>query len=932
MTEWLKNICSIPFSYSLNKVNMIAVTAITMIFNMYGKHLFKIDTDKIIKNNQCIDDKDFFYLYPLYFKEIEHNIGQNVIKIVEGNINDVIISVPWKAMLSEPSNITISNINITLLIVKKDISNESFFSENSNPYLTYNGNNICDDKQDLTNIYKEITEIISQYFNNINFNINQLTITILHHFQIIFFDINFNDNVLRIDKILIKMNDSIMLEIKQLLFQSITNMININEIIIDFTIIEHIPYYYATESHDNRGINNISINTLKINNVHKENNLTVNDILISFDLTAIIVKNIKYLSIENILYFHNIVDDRLVSDFQVKSDIRSNPASGDFFIIDLKTKNCVMKKNINFEIRNIDELSSWIKSFIHGINKLNTRFIMINEDSTDINELIVTNLVASIICNGDIFELFIKNIKIGKEIIILDAKIIHDDISGVFNNIIINDDIKFGELLLCSKKKSQEFELDSKIIKIVKKDHHLNIFFDKTVATNFKNIIDTVTFMIDKFSPKDKASTIDLSTIELSTTINLSSTSYSYKPYVVNIFVERSDVLFTYDEKKFGVHIHKGEFDITNKSATNLVIDLFMDKKLISKLDVSYFSTSKILINSLNLFLDPMIFHQIYPLLQIIIKDMINDSEPEIILEKAQNEMSKSVLFNNINDLKKTLNKEIGIIINKHNYLNCNMKLLIESFHNLHSFLIDDYGGELHDHNFELIIKTAQICLFDKSFNEINKKNAFICWIMNDIEFSIQNQNATTKLFLFKIKNGALIDVNCTDPEWKYFVKFSNSNMIIAEITLCGNLLRATVNIQTLSVNIREETLTKFIAFLSVLDNGISKKTDSIDVEYFNISAINILVNYCPLVTNNIGIKKNLLSLKNYQMRLSPQIITETTKTSELIKIIEEQWKKDINFENIIQFVPNIKLFKPIIMPIMQFVQFVSKYLKIFTT
>ena len=85
---------------------------ISIFFNLYGKRLLKIDDDKIIKKNECKDDKDIFYFYPLTIKQIEQNVGLNLITILSGTINDLILSVPWKAILTDPTLIEIDNIKL----------------------------------------------------------------------------------------------------------------------------------------------------------------------------------------------------------------------------------------------------------------------------------------------------------------------------------------------------------------------------------------------------------------------------------------------------------------------------------------------------------------------------------------------------------------------------------------------------------------------------------------------------------------------------------------------------------------------------------------------------------------------------------------------------------------------------------------------------
>src|SRR5271154_3897222 len=178
MTDWLKQICRSPFKYGMESLNFVIVKAITVIFNMYGKRLLKLDDDKIIKANEFINNRNVFHMYPINFKDIDQDIGLNILKITQGTINNLVISVPWKAMLSESTLVNITDINVTLAILKNTDTIYLSAISQTNSYLD--------------------TEI-----NKIDFDIDLMTIVLDNHFRIVIHDCKYYESNISIGKIII---------------------------------------------------------------------------------------------------------------------------------------------------------------------------------------------------------------------------------------------------------------------------------------------------------------------------------------------------------------------------------------------------------------------------------------------------------------------------------------------------------------------------------------------------------------------------------------------------------------------------------------------------------------------------------------------------------------------------------------------------------
>ena len=998
MVEWFKNICLSPFLFGLDKANIIAVKAITLIFNLYGKHLLKMDIDQIIKDNKCIENRNIFYLYPLSLKEIEQNIGFNIIKLEKGIINDLVISVPWKAILSETTHITIPTIELVLsLIQNKNIA--THLSESMNTYFAAN-KSIYMTNQDLFMAYKEIKSILLQYFNKIEFDINFLKITLLNHFKITIHNIFFNDNLVQINKILIYDNDLILVEINKITFNINTNDLVIRELSIDSQIAEYIPCFYMYESTDNAKIN-ISIEILKIDNILQEHQLLVKGLTVYIDSKTISIKKMVELRINELLLIHTSGND---ADDDADDDTDDN-----ILVYTVENKNCTLSQNFNIKVANISILARWFKNFTNIVINISNKYIVIGPDDLELSKtdsdkhlpVLINNISTTIVYDDDIFDLHIKTICISARVGMIDmidiidikeVKVVYNNAIGMFDNIIIDEknDIVLTNSVIKSLLETNQFYFSSKETHILKTINTLDIFFNNANVKNIIEVINFITIIVDIFVAKpilsqdiytlsDSIFNNEKHNITLSSTIaDFASMLHSIDKeiidkeivesnnfFMVKLHIKNSNIFAVYEERYFDIRIKTAYISVNTKEATDVVADIFMDTCLILKLKSEYISPDSLLIKSLCLFLDPEIFDQLNYLFGTLSPELVDESEPEYEispdgLQQLREVLAKSIISHSMKDLEKKINRETQNIIqenynNNNNNIrtNSNAKFLAKSIMDFRSILIENYRGEekeSSESNFKIDIETLRINLFDeliprKKTNE-KQKPSFLCCVIKNVFFrkfiedigkkdddamihvfekKIYSKPKTRTKYILKMKTGAIIDTMCHDPEWKYFVKFSDTDMMNVEVLQHGNILRTIINIQTLKMNIREETLLRFLAFLST-SYHIPKTSNTMYIEYFNISAINILVNYYPMIIDKFGTDTNILSLKNYKMRLSSQIITYIKSLDELIDIIGKQWKADVSPNNILQFIPNIRLFQPITTPIMQLIQLTTKY------
>ena len=955
MAEWLKNICLSPFKYGLNKINFVAVNAISMIFNLYGKRLFKMEDDKIIKENECKEERDIFYLYPLHLKQIEQDAGLNLIKIESGVINDLVISVPWQAILSEPTLITISNIELIMSFTQNTNSIYLCSLENTNSYFLTSKNNIKEN-QDLMNAYHEINSLLLQYFNKINLQIETIEIVLLDHFKITIDNMTYSNDVVSIDRILLQSlaeEKNKIISLEKIVYNKLTFDLSIGEIFIDPCFVEYLPEYYTDDSKSDLIIN-VTVDVLRMEN------MCVKNLEFRIAPNEITIKQILYASVENILLF--------------KENIESD--NNNLIVFDAINNICTFGKPINIKFSDITDVIQWIKQINKIIDCITKKIIVISLDDSQIKQplLCIQNITANIVYGDDIFGVRLNRIHIGEKNKLLGVKIVYEDTNAIIDEIVFNEEN--GVTMINTDVKSKEFHIFSVSVTISKQDSGLNIYFDKTDAINLTEIINFVTAMIDKFTLKKKES-VQKSICEI-------RQEEKKKSYLVSLHISNSKIFVKYEETNFDIIIKKSNICITTKEASDIMADILMNGYLVARLQSKYIFSDSINVDVLQFFIDPEIFDQLNylcgtltpepiqyePVVEItpeglkqlhdaLARSMISGTVDELekslnettktIIETCQNPKSNGKIFNG-----KIFNGKIfnGKIFNDKIFNAPQINILATSFANLRMVLIDDYIEEKEPEGLQLkmIIKSFHCYFFNKLvlYNEqVKSESAFLCAILKDIEFKkikekykepnkplisifesskLLKPNTMDKYSLL-IKTGGIIDTRCNNPEWKYFTKFSRDSMLDATIIMHGDALRISINLASITANIREETLLRLLAFFS--NSHHAPKNNSLSyIEYFNINGIDIILNYYPLILEQIGMGPAVFTLKDFKLCLSPQMISHTEGFDKLMNIIGNKWKDDINPDNIIQFIPNIKIIQPYAVPVINFFQLTTRYFR----
>lgn len=960
MTEWLKNICFSPFKYGLNGINIVAMNAVSVIFNLCGKRLFKIDSDKIIRSNEYKDDRDIFYMYPLNFQQMEQDLGLNIIKLESGVVNNLIISVPWKELLSKPTLITIDNIELIISFTQNQNSIYINSLENTNSYF-FNSKNRIGENQDLMNAYKEIKSLLTQYFDKINLDIKTIDITIIDYFKIRLTGINYSNGIININSLNIHTNskdtDTMqeLVSVENIVFNMGNNNLFIDKVIVNPVIVDYCPQYY-TDNSKNDFMCNININFFQLDR------MMIYGLSIYITNNDIIIKNISRATVDNILL--------LVTD--------NDELNNDFIMYNVSNNICLFGKKINLKISSFFDVSQWLNHTKTFINNMTNKVIIVETlEKSQIDELSrnqsmqINNISSNIVYGEDLFFLCIEKIVCDDNIQAFDIKFVYNDILGRISHF---THYKNGmNLLFDSDIKSNNFHLNSKKTKISKNDNCIDIYLNYANASNITEIINFVTKTIEKITtnrePVENIDKLDLSMsiTDLSTAIECCNEKK--KPLSINLNLSNTNLTIAHEKNIFNFIIMNVSISITDRNAKKVEVDILLNNYLIARLRSEYISESKILLDSLYVYIDPEIFDQINYIFGTLTPESQIDEYPAEIsaegLKQLQEALFRSIIFEN-NDCQDSLSNEVNetntdIKINSEIYSdvenihdNPQIKFFTTSVANLCSVLIDDYDSEVNkniDTNFTIFIDTIHCYFFDKLLASNNKNKgspAFLCAILKNVEFikikelakedkdkpliTVYEKGRNNKpkyldKYSLMIKTGALIDVQCRDPEWKYFVKFSKENMLNAYVTMHGDVFRSTINMGSITTNIREEILLHLLAFFSHTHH-VPKNNNYLHIEYFRINSIDLIINYYPLIIKKIGmgVDPNTFALKNFKIKLSSHVVTNVDSFDKLGKCVTKKIIDEINPDNILQFVPNIRVVQPYALPMMNLFNLTKRY------
>ncbi len=937
--EWLRNICSIPINFGLDKTNYIVTNIITFVFNLYGQRLLKTDSDKIIRLTECNHNHNIFHLYPLNLKECNQDIMNNTIIIENGLIDGLDLIVPWKSLFSDTITIKINNIDLNVIIKERDKYESMSLLEDTNSYL-YESEKITDIDKNIVDILNEINLLLKKCFNNIDIEINLVTIHLKDALSVVVRDIKYSNQLLSCKNISVysvskstdKYLDINKIELNCKLIG--TKNLLIGDIFVDSRIVDALPIIYLTdcESHidfqiliDKFNLDDICLTKLAVS--INENKIIVRDFFKMEVNSAIIVSKSALLSVYHVITF------------------------------DSKYKTCDFEQCICCNIIDIYSLINLTKEYSHTIKTLKNKFV---SDDVKNYSLSINNLKI-IIVGQDSIKIDVKKIIIGENIELLGLNVEYQNTFIVCERCIVNnsDDknmISFHNI--SSNNKVLDLESEKIIYKKIIDNNNTKhtVTFCRLKSPDIIETINYVSELINtiksKLIPNISGNARDNSVN------NHEKVSDDNKEPFVSINIYNSIGTLKYKSLVLDLFVDQSNICLTTKTAIDTIINISLKNIIIAKISLQTITKDFVSVNSLKIFIDPDILDQLIyfsgllkPSNETIINNDYNQDIPPNVLEKIQEALSNTIISTSIEDLENSLQISTdGLFMNScqndytNNLASPMIKILSDSVNNLRTAIINDYSNDVPNNNFKLNIDSVHIYLYDKLTIEKTKSFLFIVIknssfvlshkkiIPNNPHIIIQNRNTEQSniktSYKLLIDGLAFIDNDSIDSNWKYLLKFKNKAINIHTI-LFNDTVKTYIRTSDFHANIREETLIRLFAFISnpnQFTTNNSKQT--IFIEKFFMGEINGTINYLPIVFKNISFNSINLSIQDYQINIPIQSIRNVNGFDKLTKIIKTNIEKEINPKNVLQFVPNINIIEPYAMPITRIIALIGKYFK----
>lgn len=872
MVEWIKNICLSPFKTGLEHM-------IPLVFNLLGKRILKIDRDKIIERSEYRDNRNNLYFNPLHLKEIEQDICLNLLKLEIGIINDLVVSIPIKGVLSETTNINIGEIGFIIGLCQKNMANVSIDSlENTNSYFT---NNDLRENRDLIEAYNGIKMVLSEYFSSINLKIKTMNITLIDHFRVRIIDLEYGRNVFDIKKIYFYSDQDgapskKLVEVDNVTYHMLDKKLVIDGLDIDASIVNFLPDFYMEPSESLVHLS-VIIHSLRLakdgSSSHPETK--IQEISLKIQPGLVIIDKLSSIA---------------VGDFFLYKRTNVDPSDLNLLVFNTKTLLGTFNQTLQFKISNLGHTIEWARQLISTLGSVCDKVIIIELGKEEERLVALEQFKADIILGDDILDFTFQRIEIGQVVELFGVGLLYEDTKSLIKKISILD----GKITLHgSSILSKEFGLETQTIGIDNGGENLEIIFDRASSTNILSTVDFVGKVIRKFASDKKSGGM------------------------VNLCITDSNISFKHERNHFHIQMKKSRICITTKSASDIVADVLMNGYLVCQLDIIQFG-KVLMIKSLKLYVDPEIFDQ----MNYLFGTLSPESEPRVGTKQSEFDdiMSCSFIVEDIMELESTIDQCTLSISER----SSNLKILVKSFTNLMDIMVNDYFEDLPENmDFKLIISCMQVWFFDKlcPYNQNKNVPSFLCAILKDVFFGKKVKENQTQ-YKLRIKTGAIIDTASQNPEWKYFSKFPRSNFLNITVWMSESGYKIVIGLNPFVANIREEILVRLLAFFS--NSHHMPSGQPLHIQYFSMGEVHLTLNYCPIILK----KMNGFTIKDFNIVLSAQSLKDVGPMSNLWDGIIQNWKKDIDPDNIFQFIPNIKIIKPYASSIIYIIGQTSKYFK----
>lgn len=376
----------------------------------------------------------------------------------------------------------------------------------------------------------------------------------------------------------------------------------------------------------------------------------------------------------------------------------------------------------------------------------------------------------------------------------------------------------------------------------------------------------------------------------------------------INLQIKDSKIICSYMTSQVNIFVHNGFVNITDKVIFDANIDVILDTHLLSNICIRKLTQYENVIDTVKVFVNPDVFDKINVLLGTL-SDAADEEE-----EKFTQIMSQTSSAINGFEFESYVHQVLG---------ENSTKSLIESASDLRRIIINDYGNkETFASVWNVLVSSAQIYLFNSK-----KEDAFLTMIAKNIRVVAYQKNVDDMSYEISVRTVTVVDMMCTNPKNKYFLKNTYEDDVTLAIVLdvsggIDSVMKVQVELHPLTFNINEETMLMLLSFFSNSYQNPQKSGSS--CINFCMKGIILTVNYYPSASKYIN--HDILSMQDCKLQLSSQKITNANGIGELFRVISENLKKEINLLNLTHFIPNVKAVQPITSPVMYIYKIVEKY------
>lgn len=915
MTEWIKKLWQFPVISGNLTVNHFVSGIVGSILNRCGKLFFELESEndtsgETIAHSEIKDDKLIYHLHDLALKRRELSFASVSLELTTGMIQGCILEIPWRSLLTDETIIRIDKIKI-------DVRVSQPIHQTGNLDASVSMIEHQPDSDDLLAAYSEISDLVHQYLGKTRLFLDTLQVSITgntpdQNSMLTLMGLEYDGGMFSVDHIIFKIGRRIQLEARGLRFSYALREIRLSYLetrsdLLDYPLM-FLRYPLTLSAKDSASSSySFMIEEFK----HHEL------LIIHLSLTGDQNFSIKSISFDSKIVTH----DLLLSSQMVMS-------TDEIIVVDGKKLVTYLRKCYE-QIRNLQAL------------------LVYKEPSRETGNEMILRLDAPIklIWEGKVNLINFQSLSSSS---LEKLRLIQGDLKVQADRIGWKEFLEIHHLSI--RKSNLSYAHSERVVfssePTVQK---LEIHGGRTES--LLQLIDFVAGTVDYFRALVQEESLEESGQSLRETEGDFLLEFQNSSIIHPISQSDEKLLLT-------IEIKQALCSITHKLLHQLETDFTLSREVEGKalvrqlgtLQASQSEASIIEIDSLVLRIDPILFDQInYYLGSLERAPEWSSSE---VSEEALIELQKALQRSTTESLDTFMRREQKIISASTITTNSNLKSAY--LENL-SRRIDDLqlsvvGLQPRSSSVrrEVKIKSCQILLHDELLESQKQTEAFIrvsikgvTLITDKRRAAVAKRTGAIKIvaepkkpkpqwidqYQLVVEQLAIVDQSCGNIDWKYPISFAPLAGKAFEIKadIHGDSLSVDLNFAPISLNIREETMLRCLAFVNNR-SSLPESEQPMMIERFEMNANTITLSYYPMIADALPIN-TLLSLRNHVISLNVRHYQYLDGFPQLFSLLRSDTIAEINPSNYYQFLPSLGLTKPCAEPVSQIITVWNCYL-----